>query len=82
MWYENFAKQFADLASGLGFAAGDVTAIDNDNDVMQFIGGATVEMKAVDDGLRQYRIGITEGNIGDPTPGFPAMPVLTLPVAR
>lgn len=80
LWFENFAKQFEILAAGLGFSPAEVTSVNNDNDVIQFLGDATVEMKSIDDGMRQYRIGITEGNIGDPTPGFPAMPVMTLPV--
>lgn len=79
-WYKNFAEQFAVLAAGLGFTPADVTAVENDNEVMQFLAGAVVELKAYEDAVRQYRIIITEDNSGKPTPLFPANPSMTLPV--
>lgn len=76
-WFENFTTQFTALAAGLGFTGGEATAVGKDNDVMQFLAEATVEVKAFEDAVRQYRMIITEGDIGDPTPSFPANPALT-----
>jgi len=78
-WYKNFAEQFAVLAAGLGFTPADVTAVENDNEVMQFLAGVVVEMKAYEDAVRQYRIIITESDVGQMTPMFPANPAMTLP---
>lgn len=78
-WFKNFNTQFAALAAGLGFKPADVTAVDNDNDVMQFLAGVVVEMKAYEDAVRQYRIIITESKVGEMTPMFPADPSMTLP---
>ncbi len=80
LWFANFKKQFAELATDLGFSAADVTSVTNDNSVMQFLGETTVEMKNFDDAVRKYRIIITEHKVGDPMPDFPAVPVMTLPV--
>ncbi len=80
LWYANFNKQFALLATDLGFDAADVTSVINDNAVMQFLGNTSVEMEAFNEAVRQYRIIITEHKVGDPMPDFPAVPVLTLPV--
>lgn len=81
-WFENFATQFATLAAGLGFTAADVTIVEDDNKIIQFLGDTAVESKVYDDALRQFRIIITEGRIGDPTPQFPANPTFTLPVVQ
>ncbi|MGQ0543288.1 MAG: hypothetical protein ACT4O9_15810 [Blastocatellia bacterium] len=71
-WYDNFATQFAALGITLVFKAVDVTSVANDNAVMQFVANAAVTLEAYKDAVRQYRIVITEGNIGDQTPIFPA----------
>ncbi len=78
-WFENFTTQFTALATGLGFAAGDVTAVGKDNDVMQFAASSTIEADVFVKALREYRRIITEGEIGEPTPNVPANPALTAP---
>ena len=80
-WYENFANQFADVAVSLDFTANDVNSVNNDNDVFQFLADATVEIDAYKKAIGQYRTIITEGDIGDPNPQFPANPALTLPAS-
>jgi len=37
-WFANFAAQFERIALSLGFTAADITEVDNDNEVMQFVG--------------------------------------------
>lgn len=73
-WFNNFATQFAALMAHLGFVAADVTAVENDNDVVQygFEEGQNADNYA--DAVRSYRKQITEGDIGDPTPVWPAAP--------
>lgn len=78
-WFQNFATQFAAVAVSLGFVAADATAVTNDNAIVQFLAGVATELDAYKDAVRQYRIIITEGDIGNPTPAFPANPAFTLP---
>lgn len=81
-WFDNFATQFAVLGVPLGFVAADVTAVNDDNQVVQFLGEVAVELGAYSEAVRQYRVIITEGDIGDPTPLFPEVPTYDLPVVR
>ncbi len=80
VWFLNFSIKFSDVATNLGFTAADVTAVDNDNQVMQFLADIDVQLKAYVEAVRQYRIGITELEIGKPTPDFPKSPNFSLPV--
>jgi hypothetical protein len=80
-FYQNFSTQFTVLGVGLGFTAGDIASVNNDNDVFQFLAQAIVQIEAYENAIRQYRIIITEGDIGDATPQFPANPSLTLPAS-
>ena len=79
MWYENFATQFAAVGVSLGFTANDIGSVTNDNDVFQFLVQADVQIEAYKKAVMQYRKIITEGDIGDANPQFPANPAFTLP---
>ena len=79
-WFDNFYTQFAAVAASLGFDADDITAVRNDNQVMQFLADVFTQAKAFDDAARQYRKIITEDDTGKPTPEFPANPAFALPV--
>jgi len=79
-WYANFATQFERIAVSLGFTAADITEVNNDNDVMQFVGQADTEVEAYEKAVRAYRKTVTEGDVGDATPDFPANPAFALPV--
>jgi hypothetical protein len=46
---------------------------------MQFHAQSKIDIDAYDDAVRQHRIIVMEGNIGEPTPAFPASLTLTLP---
>src|SRR5687768_5830352 len=83
-WYASFATNFSNVAVvPLGFTIADTNAVNDDNDVMQFLLGANSAIEAYKDAARQYRLIITEGDIGDPTPLFPAgiAPAVGTPVA-
>lgn len=73
-WYAIFAAQFSDVALSLGFTAADVTVVDADHALLQSIAAISMELDTYAAAVRQYRIIVTEGDIGDPTPAFPAMP--------
>lgn len=80
-WYENFANQFAVVGLSLGFTANEISSMTNDNDVFQFLADAAVTIKAYEKAIQQYRVIITEHDIGDANPQFPANPALTLPAS-
>ena len=83
-WFASFATNFSNVAVvPLGFTIADTNAVNDDNDIMQFLLGANSAIEAYKDAARQYRLIITEGDIGDPTPLFPAgiAPAVGTPVA-
>jgi hypothetical protein len=79
LWMENFATQFAIIAISLGFTAADVQSVNDDNTVFQYLADIFNQIKAFEEAVRQYRIIITEGDIGATTPTFPANPAFALP---
>ena len=79
-WFQNFATQFAVVAVSLGFTAADITSVQNDNQVMQFIADINNQLDAFKEAVRQYRVIITEEAVGKTTPQFPVNPVFDLPV--
>jgi hypothetical protein len=78
-WFQNFATQFAAIAAALGFLPADVATVQDDNSVIQFLADAQMQFEAWADAFRQYRILITEGAIGVPTPDFPDNLAFALP---
>jgi hypothetical protein len=71
-WFQNFATQFAAVAASLGFLPAEVAAVQDDNTCFQDLASGFVEIEAYQDAVRQYRINVTEGAVGEPTPAFPA----------
>lgn len=78
-WYANFNTQFALVATLLGFTNADITAVNNDNTMMQFLADYDVQEKAFSKAVTQFRRIITEDDIGEPTPVFPDVPTLGNP---
>ncbi len=78
-WYANFNTQFAIVASSLGFTNADITAVSNDNTMMQFLADYDTQEKAFGKAVTQFRRIITQGNIGESTPNFPDAPTLANP---
>ena len=79
---QQFATQFAIVAVDLGFVLSDVTAVEDDNQLMQFLVNANDQMNAIIDSARQFRTVMTEGATGSPSPTWPTqfagMPPLPL----
>lgn len=78
-WFNNFAEQFTALAPSLGFTNAEISPTNDDNEVIGFLAEADLEVAGYEKAVRQYRKVVTEGDIGDTTPAFPAAPTLTLP---
>lgn len=71
-WMQNFTTQFAVYAViPLGFIAADVTAQEKDNEDFQSIAATTVAVEAFRSAIIEYRLSLTEGDIGDADPMFP-----------
>lgn len=70
-WLQNFITVFTPIAISLGFTAAEVTALSQDNEDFQSIATTTVALDAFSKAVREFRISLTEGNIGDPPPVFP-----------
>ena len=81
-WYQNFNTQFATVALSLGFLPADVTSVTADFELLEFLANTATEKAAFNEALRQYRLIITEGDIGDPAPGYPTSPVVDPPSVR
>ena len=81
-WYDNFNTHVQVIGSSLGLTPGVLTDLQADNDNMQFLANTATQLEAFTDAVREYRIIMTEGRIGDPTPPFPANPTFALPVAQ
>lgn len=80
-WFNNLYNQFLVVAASLGFTVAEVTAVENDNNMMQFVASSALAIDAYDEAARQFRLNVTEGDIGDPTPAFPANPGFVPPTA-
>ncbi|MGD9562995.1 MAG: hypothetical protein AB7F88_12650 [Pyrinomonadaceae bacterium] len=73
-WFQNFAAQFNQIGTGLGFLPSVLTQVQNDNTDFQFCADQTVEVEAFAKAFRLYRQTVTEGHVGDPAPQYPTNP--------
>lgn len=78
-WYDNFNTQVQLIGPTIGLTAPDLSTIGDDNAVLQFLANGAVTIKVYATAERNYRKIITEGDIGDVTPAFPADITLALP---
>ena len=79
VWYANFASKFSTVGVSLGFSEADLTAVESDSSIVQFLAFTSGELANFRSAVRQYRTIITEGEIGAPTPAFPANISFVLP---
>jgi hypothetical protein len=70
--FQNFATQFAAVGASLGFTAAEIASVQDDNTCFQDLASGFIAAEAFADAIRQYRINVTEGAVGEPTPAFPA----------
>jgi len=81
-WYQNFSTQFLVVATQLGFTVLDQSGVDADNLIVQFLAQTAVDIDSYKDAVRQYRVIMLEGNVGDPMPSFPANTSFSAPASR
>lgn len=67
------------MAQSLGFTNADIERVNNDNQVFQYLAAIDGQIKAFEEAVRLFRINLTEGDIGDQTPRFPANTNFNLP---
>jgi len=73
-WFKNFNNKFAELATSLGFAQADVTALAADDAALQFLASSALDVDAFSKGMTAYRHEITEGKNGNPAATLPTPP--------
>lgn len=78
-WHANWTANIAVVGASLGLTPAEITSIEDDNTVVQFVASSAVELDAYRSAVQQYRTIITEGDIGSATPAFPAAIALALP---
>lgn len=77
-WFSNFSLKFGQFAGELGFDAAEVTAVTNDNLVVQWLLDAEHAFEANLDGFRSFRDETLYAEKNDPAP---AEPINVLPAA-
>jgi hypothetical protein len=78
-WFDNYSFKMQTLGAALGFSPAELSSIKNDNEWVQFLATAAVTADTYDEAMRSFRRTLTEGNIGDPDPSWPADITFTLP---
>lgn len=71
-WFDNFRNVFSVNGVSLGFTPANIASVENDNTCVQFLAATAVSLEAFKNAVLQYRVIVTEGKIGEPTPAFPA----------
>jgi hypothetical protein len=81
IWFQNFNNQLQIIGASLGLAPTDLTATSNDAEWMSFLATTSAAVDAYSDAVRLFRKTITEADLGDPIPAWPADITFTTPVA-
>jgi hypothetical protein len=71
-WFANFALKFDEFAVKLGFVAADVTKVQNDNLMIQWLADAQAVAEANLDSFRKFRDESLYDEKGDPAPVDPS----------
>jgi len=79
-WYENFNFHAQSTGATLGLTVDDLTQINEDNAMMQFLKDTAVAFESFNESLTQFRNIVTIGDIGDTAPPFPEFPTPGIPL--
>jgi len=79
-WYENFNFHAQSTGATLGLTVDDLTQINEDNSMMQFLKDTAVAFESFNESLTQFRNIVTTGDIGDTAPPFPEFPTPGIPL--
>lgn len=80
-WFANFALKFDEFALALGFVAADVTKVQEDDKMVQWLLNAQQAAEANLDAFRQFRDETLYAEKGDPTPIDPPTALPPQPAA-
>lgn len=75
----NFAVKFPTYATTLGFAAADVTAVQNDYAMLAYVVNLAEVFKAESQERTRYKETLMEGPLGTPAPALPTVPTIAPP---
>jgi len=78
--YENFNSQAQATGASLGLTIDDLTQINEDNTMMQWLATNAVTFENFNESMTQFRNIVTTGDIGDTPPPFPAFPSPGIPL--
>ena len=71
-WYKNFNTQIQLIGASLGLTPAELDMLDRDNENIQFYARVQVRLDGYRSAARGWGKSFMEGDIGDPTPFFPA----------
>lgn len=80
-WFDNFAAVIQVIGASLGLTVAEIAQIVADNAMLQFLATFDVTVSEYTGGVRSFRRVVTEGDIGEPTPVFPADLTPTVPAS-
>ena len=80
-WFTNFNTNIQTVGASLGLTVPELASIADDAENFSYLAMATVSLDAYSEAFRNYRNTMTEGDIGDPSPVFPANVALAIPHA-
>lgn len=73
-WFQNFASEFENLGTGLGFTAPEIADVTADNISVQQLAQWAVTVDSFSKGMTAFRREVLEGNDGDPPASLPTPP--------
>lgn len=79
VWYNNFNAKFPIYALGVGFVAGDIIAVQNEFNTLNWMVNVVEVFKAESKERVQYKDIILSKPVGTPTPIVPTIPTITPP---
>jgi hypothetical protein len=79
IWMDNFARKFAVVAASLGFTPAEVTSVNNDLAMLQYLTGMVDMISTMKQSCVAYKKAIAEGSLGKVGGAIPTLP--TLPAA-
>lgn len=77
-WYQNFIEQYGNIGVDLGILPAEVITLTNDRDVMDMLANSALLLKAYMKAVREFRVYITQSDVGDPQPEWPTPPTLSM----
>ena len=81
IWLNNFAAKFAAIAATLGFTPAEVTAVNDDATMFNYVMNLIATFTSEKEERVEYKNMLRSGNIGSSMGTFPTMPAIAAPPA-